>query len=95
MTFKEQLKKALHIGINIYDVLIADECDNVFDFEYTDEEFEQLCALTREIWLKGEDIQPYAIAHTINNLINDENYTINGVLTADIWFLINKASYMS
>ena len=93
MTFIEQLKLVQKLGLNICDLTIADECESVFNFEYTSLQFEKLCERAREIYLKGDNLTPNAIAHAINNLILDEEKTIKQVLTMDKWELIDKASY--
>lgn len=49
MTYREQLNKVRDLGISICDLKIADELDAVLDFEYTEEEFESLCAFSEDI----------------------------------------------
>lgn len=93
MSFKEQLDKATENGLNICDLTIANECECVFDFDYTEEEFEQLCARAREIYLKGDNLTENSVAKAINELIKDEEKTIKQVLAIDKWKLIDKASY--
>ena len=53
MTYREQLNKVRDLGISICDLEIANELDAVLDFEYTEEEFEDLCAFSVEIYLKA------------------------------------------
>ena len=52
MTFKEQLKIANDNDLSILDLEIANECDCVFDFDYTDDDFEALCGVIRTAYLK-------------------------------------------
>jgi hypothetical protein len=92
MTFREQLNKVNELGIMICDLEIANECDSIFDFEYTEEEFEQLCGITQECYLQSEYIEARYIAYIINELINN-GHTINEVLEIDVYELLDKASY--
>jgi hypothetical protein len=92
MTYKEQLKAVRDLGIDICDLNIADECENIFDFYYTDEEFEKLCEKARDCYIKS-DLGALAIALAINHLIRDDEQTIDQVLQMSKWDLIEKASY--
>ena len=73
MKFKEQLKIAENNNLSILDLEIADECDCVFEFEYTDDEFEKLCARIRTAYLKAEEMTVTALAHCVNDLITEED----------------------
>lgn len=92
MTFREQLNKVNELGFNICDLAIANECDSVFNFKYTDKQFEKLCSLARQVYLKSEYISEYAIAHAINDLITCDNKTIGQVLSMSVLSLVGKAS---
>lgn len=91
ISYKEQLKKANEVGINICDLTIANELDCVLNFEYTEEQFEKLCNLAKETYLKSEDISANSIAHAINILVNYDNKTIEEVLNMSVWSLVSKA----
>lgn len=93
MTYREQLKKVNELGINICDLTIANECDCVFEFQYTDAEFEKLCALAVEAYLKSEYVSSFSLALAINNMITIENKTIEQVLALSVWDLIYKSEY--
>lgn len=92
MTFREQLDKAREMGLSICDLAIANECECIFNFEYTEEEFEQLCSLARTIYLKSEYLTENAIAYAINDLIIEEEKTISEVLETKTYTLLNIAS---
>lgn len=92
MTFIETLNKARENNIDVLDLSIAYECESAFEFEYTEEEFEKLCARAKEIFLKGENLTEWAIAYAINDLIQEENKTIKDVLEMDKWKIINNTS---
>jgi hypothetical protein len=92
MTFREQLNKANELNLSILDLSIANECDSVFNFEYTEKQFEELCALARQAFLKGEYVDEYALAQAINDLIVEEEKTIGQVLSMTAWELLDKAT---
>ena len=54
MTYREQLNKVNNLGISICDLDVANELDAILDFDYTDDEFESLCAFGVRIYLKAE-----------------------------------------
>lgn len=79
MTYREQLNKVNELGINICDLTIANECNCVFEFPYTEEQFETLCEFALYIYLKTEDLSENDIAIAINDLIKNGDYTIEEV----------------
>ena len=93
MTFKEQLKIANDHDLSILDLEIANECDCVFDFDYTDNDFEALCGVIRTAYLKAEEMTIIALVQCVSDLITDENYTVQQVLDVTTWDLIEKASW--
>lgn len=95
MTFREQLNKVNELGLNICDLEVANECDCIFNFEYTEQEFERLCDFARNCYLKDQsgNISPYHIAHAINELIVEDEKTIEEVLGMNRWDMLDKASY--
>ena len=93
MTYREQLNKLNELGINICDLTIANELDCVLDCDYNEKDFERLCDLAVDLYLKSDSITANSIAHAINDLIANENYSITQVLEMERWDLILKASY--
>ena len=93
MTFKEQLKIAENNNLSILDLEIADECDCVFEFEYTDDEFEKLCARIRTAYLKAEEMTVAALAYCVNDLITKEDKSIDQICEMDVYDFILKASW--
>lgn len=93
MTFKEQLKIANDNDLSIIDLEIANECDCVFDFDYTDDDFEALCGVIRTAYLKAEEMTIIALVQCVSDLITDKNYTVQQVLDVTTWDLIEKASW--
>lgn len=92
MTYREKLNKVRDLGISICDLEIANELDAVLDFEYTEEEFESLCAFGVEIYLKAEKMTTDAIAYYINDLVEEKGKTVEEILEMDKWDFIEKAS---
>ena len=92
MTYREQLNKIRDLGISICDLEIANELDAVLDFEYTEEEFESLCAFGVEIYLKAEKMTTDAIAYCINDLVEEEGKTVEEILKMNKWDFIVKAN---
>ena len=92
MTYREQLNKVRDLGISICDLEIANELDAVLDFEYTEEEFESLCAFSVEIYLKAEKMTTDAIAYCINDLVEEEGKTVEEILKMHKWDFIVKAN---
>lgn len=92
MTYREQLNKVRDLGLSICDLEIANELDAVLDFEYTEEEFESLCAFSVEAYLAAETMTTDAIAYCINDLVEEEGKTVKEILKMDKWDFIDKAS---
>lgn len=92
MTYREQLNKVNELGISICDLEVASELDAVLDFDYTEDEFESLCAFGVEIYLKAETMTTNAIAYYINDLVNEDGKTVEEILEMDKWDFIVKAS---
>jgi hypothetical protein len=92
MNYRQSLTKVQELGISICDLEIANELDCVLDFEYTDEQFEQLCEFCLNAYLKSESVTANALALAVNDLIAEGN-TVDEVLELDKWTFIDKASY--
>lgn len=92
MTYREQLNKVKELKINICDLSVAYECDCVFEFAHTEQQFEDLCEFACYIYLKSENLTPNNIAHCINDMICYDGWTIEQVVALDKWEFINKAS---
>lgn len=92
MTYREQLNKVNNLGISICDLEVANELDAILDFDYTDDEFESLCAFGARIYLKAENMTAVAIAECINDIVNEEGKTVEEILEMDKWDFIDKAS---
>ena len=92
MTYREQLNKVNNLGISICDLDVANELDAILDFDYTDDEFESLCAFGVRIYLKAENMTAVAIAECINDIVNEEGKTVEEILEMDKWDFIDKAS---
>ena len=93
MTYREQLNKLEELGITPTSIEIGNSCDCIFDFNYSDEEFEKLCNFAEEMYLKADFMTTDAVACCINDLVNEEGKTVEEILEMDKWDFIDKASY--
>lgn len=87
------LIKSNHISIVSIDV--ASACVDIFDFDYTDEEYETLCAKVEEVFMGQFDMKCDidAVAHAINDFIAEKGMSIPEVLKLDKDVIIEQASY--
>lgn len=92
MTYREQLNKLEELGITPTSVEIANSCDCIFEFNYSDEEFEKLCNFAERMYLKADVMTTDAVAKCINDLVNEDGKTVEEILEMDKWDFINKAS---
>ena len=93
MTYREQLNKLKELGITPTSIEVGNSCDCIFDFDYSDEEFEKLCNFAEEMYLKADVMTTDAVANCINDLVNEEGKTVEEILEMDKWDFIDKASY--
>ena len=93
MTYREQLNKLEELGITPTSIEIGNSCDCIFDFNYSDEEFEKLCNFAEEMYLKADVMTTDAVAKCINDLVNEEGKTVEEILEMDKYDFIDKASY--
>ena len=92
MTYRESLNKLEELGITPTSVEIANSCDCIFEFNYSDEEFEKLCNFAEWMYLKADVMTTDAVAKCIDNLVNEDGKTVEEILEMDKWDFINKAS---
>ena len=93
MTYREQLNKLEELEITACSIEVANSCDCLFEFPYTNEEFEQLCSFAEMIYLKSDTLTTDAIATCISHLIREEDKKIDEVLKMDKWDFSGKACY--
>ena len=92
MTFREQLTIAHNNLLSVLDLEIADKCDVVFEFEYTDEEFEKLCTRIRYAYLKSRGTTVKALVQCANEFITEGYGSIEQICEMDVYDFIQKAS---
>lgn len=92
MTYREQLNKLEELGITPTSIEVANSCDCIFDFDYSDEEFEKLCNFAEEMYLKADVMTTDAVAKCINDLVNEDGKTVEEILEMDKFDFIDKAS---
>lgn len=91
MTFTQQLNKAKELGLDILDLAVANECENCFVFDHTDEQFEKLCYIVRACWIKSDICTMEAIAMAVNQLITCNHKTINDVYAMSYYTILGVA----
>ena len=92
MTYREQLNKLEELGITPTSIEVGNSCDCIFDFDYSDEEFEKLCRFAERMYLEANVMTTVAVAKCINDLVNEEGKTIEEILKMDKWDFIGRAS---
>ena len=92
MTYREKLNKLEELGITPTSIEVGNSCDCIFDFDYSDEEFEKLCNFAEEMYLKADVMTTDAVAKCINDLVNEDGKTVEEILKMDKWDFIDKAS---
>lgn len=92
MTYREQLSKLEELGITPTSIEVGNSCDCIFDFDYSDEEFEKLCNFAKEMYLKADVMTTDAVAKCINDLVNEDGKTVEEILEMDKFDFIDKAS---
>jgi hypothetical protein len=96
MNYREQLNKIKELNLNMHELIVAYELDCVLEVEYTENEFEELCAYATWIYLKSENLTAYAIVRAINDMIVYDGFTIAQVISKLKWDFITIASqYMN
>ena len=91
MTYREQLNKLEELGITPTSIEIGNSCDCIFDFNYSDEEFEKLCRFAERMYLEANVMTTVAVAKCINQLVEDGK-TVEEILEMDKWDFIDRAS---
>ena len=92
MTYREQLNKLEELGITPTSIEIGNSCDCIFDFNYSDEEFEKLCNFAKAMYLKADVMTTDAVAKCIDDLVNKDGKTVEEILEMDKFDFIDKAS---
>ena len=82
-------------NLSVISIDVASACVDIFDFDYTDEEYEALCAKVEEVFMGQFDMECDidAVAHAINDFIAEKGMSIPEVLKLDKNAIIKQASY--
>ena len=93
MTYKETLDCAKEHGLRAYDLVVAQECDWAFNFDFDDAQFEKLCDKVANVYSHSMDVGVDAccVAMAVNRLIDDEGKGIEDVLQMDFYDIHNVA----
>lgn len=90
MTFKEIVNAIDKMKVKYQDVEIALNLDAEIDFDLTDEEFNSLCDYAKRV-LDRTDVTECAIAQCIDDLLNEEDKTVEDILKMDVLDFADKA----
>ena len=91
MTFKEIVNAIDKMKVKYQDVEIALNLDAEIDFDLTDEEFNSLCDYAKRV-LDRTDVTEYAIAQCIDDLLNEDDKTVEDILKMDVLKFADEAS---
>lgn len=91
MTFKEIIKAIDKIDASYQDIEIALALDAEVDFDLTDEEFNKLCEYAKNV-LDNSDVNEYAIAECMDDLLNEEDKTVEEILEMDVHDFADEAA---
>lgn len=91
MTFKEIVNAIDKMKVKYQDVEIALNLEAEIDFDLTDEEFNSLCDYAKRV-LDRTDITEYAIAQCMDDLLNEEDKTVEDILKMDVLKFADEAS---
>lgn len=91
MTFKEIIKAIDKIDASYQDIEIALALDAEIDFDLTDEEFNKLCEYAKNV-LDNSDVNEYAIAECMDDLLNEEDKTVEEILEMDVHDFADEAA---
>ncbi len=91
MTFKEIVNAIDKIKVKYQDVEIALNLEAEIDFDLTDEEFNSLCDYAKRV-LARTDVTEYAIAQCMDDLLNEEDKTVEDILKMDVLKFADEAS---
>ena len=91
MTFKEIVNAIDKIKVKYQDVEIALNLEAEIDFDLTDEEFNSLCDYAKRV-LARTDVTEYAIAQYMDDLLNEEDKTVEDILKMDVLKFADEAS---
>ena len=88
LNFREQLNLINKHQCFVSQINVAYSCDCLFDFEYTPEEFEELCARVMEAYLKVDNYSTDELAYAVDAYIK-AGYTIKEVCDMSSWELLD------
>ena len=82
-------------NLSVISIDVASACVDIFDFDYTNEEYEALCTKVEEVFMGQFDMECDidAVAHAINDFIAEKEMSIPEVLKLDKYAIIEQASY--
>ena len=95
MTYKNIIDLIKTNNISVLSIDVASACLDIFDFDFTDEEYEALCAKVEEVFISQLDLNCDidSVAHAINDFVAEEGMPIPEVLELNKYTILERASY--
>lgn len=91
MTFKEIVTAIDKLDASYQDIEIALNLEAEVDFDLTDKEFNSLCDYAKRV-LARTDVTEYAIAQCMDDLLNEEDKTVEDILKMDVLKFADEAA---
>lgn len=95
MNYTETLKLKAKYDIDAQKLYIADVCEGIFDFDYTNDEFNQLCEFVDRINGVTDKVRVDEIAFRCKELLTDEYepLTIAELISQDVIEFAKQFNY--
>ncbi len=97
-TYKETLEFARKNDISVTDLLVAEEIESKF-YDVDDKEFEKICEVVENAYLKSDSIEVWAIAYALKEMADKYEAENDGQKLnyddVDKWALLDKANELS
>ena len=97
-TYKETLEFARKNDISVTDLLVAEEVESKF-YDVDDKEFEKICEVVENAYLKSDSIEVWAIAYALKEMVDKYEAENDGQKLnyddVDKWALLDKANELS
>lgn len=93
MKYRELLNKAKEMNISAHRLAVANAIDCILDFDYNEEEFEQLCDFSTDILMDDDKITAEIVARTINALVTQDRKSVDEVFEMDESDFLEEVAY--
>lgn len=90
MNYIQTLNKARELDLNIIMLEVANEVASL-DLYFSNDDFEEICTLVEEAYLKSEDLSINQLARALAKLISEDKKSLKDITRRT---LIDEACYM-